>query len=266
MLTRRHVLDGLPWHGEPTDDDHEAGFTLAEMLVVIVILGVIGSMLSTWFIAGIKTTSRVVTATDDQNATHNAIQQLGTDLELAVPDPSSTTAGPLITATHDSLSMYTNINGLSNPALVTWSVTSSGGYNGSLVRTYTPPSVSAGVVSWPSSGKLTRTELQGVNDKNDGKIPALFRYLDATGAQATQMCTDATPAPSPCATPLTATGTTDPTSTQVPNIVAVEVYLQVATAGDGAAGSTAPYYETRTKAGVPYVIRTRFYPQINTTS
>ena len=170
------------------------------MIVTVIILAIVGSMLGAWFVTGVRGTSLDVNRTTDLLATNVAAQRLVSDIQLAVPTPGSTTAGPFVSGSHDSISMYTMINNLTNPALVTWSVTGSGTYNATLVRTYVPPVVTNGVVTWPTtgSGVVKQNVLTGVNDTNNGKTPPIFRFLNATNAALNQLCTDVTPTPGSC--------------------------------------------------------------------
>jgi type II secretory pathway component PulJ len=263
--------------------DSDAGFTIAELAISIVILGVIGAMLSQWFVTGIRTTMASTGRNDDVFATRNALEVMKRDIQLAVPKPhlaEGVIAGVFVSGTNDSISMYANIDGRTEPSLVTWAITNPGNFNGTLRRTVVRPTsdASTGAVTWDTSASsTTRTVkdwVKGVNDTNNGNTPPIFRYLDATNAARSVMCVDVKPTPtaavctstysSPLTVPLTSSSpivTTD----GVYKAVAVEVYLQVASAGDGklAAGSP-PFYETSKKTGTPLLAKTRIYPLVNT--
>lgn len=261
---------------------NDDGFTLAEMMVTIVILGVVGVMLSNWFIAGIKSTMASVGRNDDVFATRNAVEVLTRDIQLAVQNPDDVAAekitGLFVSGTHNSIEMYTKIDGADDPSLVKWTVTNPGTYNGTLVRTSIAPVVNSTtkVVTWPTANAVSKNMAKGVNNVDDGKIPDIFRFLSTASAGRQQLCTEVTPAPtaavcaSTYASPLNDDGLaawSTPNRLATDNravAAAVEVYLQVASAGDGQSGTNAPYFETSKKTGNPLVVRTRLYPLVNT--
>ena len=255
-----------------TRGDAEGGFTLAEMLVAVLLFGVLGTFMTTWFISTYTSARKTTGRTDDYLAVQSAMSRLTQDLQFAIAGP--TTEGPFVTAGSDNITFYSKLNGLDTASLVVWQLSSgSGTYNATLTRTVTPPTGSGSTATYPAASAKTQTMLKGLNDVNTAKSPAIFRYLDALNAQYADMCLDssltATATAVPSATP-TAVGSDgeicarplggDPLSvSDAGDVVAVEVLLTVATTGDGALSANPPY-ESSNYSGIPTTLRSRIYP------
>src|SRR5690348_16728808 len=122
----------------------DAGFTLAELLSVMVIMGVLGTAVSTLFISSIKTTQSTSTRLDQANAGRIAMDTITRVLRTAVMPASLASCSPscgsqaaFIQGSAYKVAFYADIDNPDNavgPSQVTFSVDASG----NLIETVQP--------------------------------------------------------------------------------------------------------------------------------
>lgn len=192
----------------------DAGVTLVELLVVMALMGVVGSLVMSWFVAMTRNISEQTSRVTDAADARYALEYLSKDLRMAIrPRPGT----PAFTASSSdrAVEFYVNVpRGV--PALVRYSVQTAGGGNQQLVREYTPAAAGGPPYSWPSSG-TKRLVLVPRLDPADG-----FRLSYTTASEA-----DLPPCSSTvttgCALPLPAS----PSLTSRDFVGAVEAMLHV---------------------------------------
>lgn len=212
-------------------EDHEAGLTLVELVVVIGIMGLLGGMLSTWFVTTQRTTTGYTNRISDLNNARVAMDRMSRDLRVAI-SPSTGVPAFDASSTGNEVTAYVNQTG-APPMKVRYSLVTNGDGTNRLVRATTPATGSTPPFTWPAGSTRTQVLAQRLSQGST----LLFSYFDAAGA-ADPSCTSG--APSPCSTPLPAS----PTLASPQLVAAVEVTLRTQS------GPAAPPTELRTRVRV----------------
>jgi prepilin-type N-terminal cleavage/methylation domain-containing protein len=208
----------------------DAGVTLVELIVVIGIMGVLGAMLSTWFITTQRTTTAYTNRISDLNDARTAMDRVTKDLRMAI-SPSNGVAAFDPSSNGNQVTAYVNRPG-APPAKVTYSLVNNGDGTRRLVRTFTPSAGSAPPYTWPAGGTQTQVLAQRLSQ---GTV-LLFQYYDTAGAAEPPCSSGLTP----CSSPMNASPTlSDPSS-----VGAVEIVLRAQS------GSAAPPVELNTRVRV----------------
>jgi type II secretory pathway pseudopilin PulG len=193
----------------------DAGTTLAETIVVAVIGSLMGLVVVTTVIGGMRTSARAETRTDDIGAAQSALLQISADLRAAVEVKIATaTQVQVVTRTHPPASQ----DPMTTAFRVTYVLATSGDHAGELSRTRES---ACGVDCWQASDATT-VLMRDVVVPVDGTTP-VFTYLglaDAKG-QCTTGPTASTLAPGGAVADL-----------DLGKVVAVEVWLSVNSSKD----------------------------------
>ncbi len=210
----------------------DAGFTLIELVVTMLIVGVFMSMFTTWFtLVQRENGSQQARGNDSEYATA-AMEQLGQDVRFAI-GVSSNNAAFLYTSpqqsTNDSIWFYSEEGGLAAPILVHWyAKTTAAGTQ--LWRDSINPVGASAPHTWPTASPTTSTMyMPNIVDDNN---PPIFRFLNTTNDSIGPICADYTIPPSPCATTIAA----PLTATTAPTLDSVDVTFRTQT--DAFAGQT----------------------------
>lgn len=144
----------------------DAGYSLIELLVVIVLLAIIGGIISTATIGGMRGTRQAQNRAYSSSAIQAQIERMARDIRVA--DPIRAASSTSLTV--DDYRGNTCVR-------QTWSVSSA-----SLVRTVITYPAWTSCTAYPSTvtptSSVTRTLLTSLNTSST----ALFTYVDSTGA------------------------------------------------------------------------------------
>jgi type II secretory pathway pseudopilin PulG len=194
------------------------GTTLVELLVVMVLLGVVGSIVAAWQISMQRTTAAVTSFVSDQGDLRTAMAYLTKDLRMANrPAPDVPAFLPVSTASDVRFFVNTGSGPLK---LVRYAEEPTGTGTARLVREEVPAVGAAALGTWPTSG-VSRVVL--VKQVLTSEPLATYYRRPVTGSP-----TCSTPADPTCATPV-------PLSPQLSapdEIGAVEVRLAARTRAD----------------------------------
>lgn len=211
-------------------ENHDAGLTLVELVVVIGIMGLLGGMLSTWFVTTQRTTTGYTNRIGDLNSARTAMDRMTKDLRTAI-SPSTGVPAFEATSTGNEVTAYVNQT-TAPPMKVKYSLIANGDGTNRLVRAYTPAAGSTPPYSWPAGSTRNQVLAQRLSQGST----LLFAYFDAAGAS-DPSCTTA---PAPCATPLPAS----PTLASPTLVASVEITLRTQS------GPAAPAQELRSRVRV----------------
>lgn len=125
----------------------DAGLTLVETLVVMLLMGILGGVLLTWFIATQRATMGYTARIADLSDVQVAVDRFSKDVRMAIR-PSSTVPAFLASSSADEAAFYVSRD-TGAPLLVRYRVTSAGGQR-QLVREVTVPT-GAGPYTWPTT-------------------------------------------------------------------------------------------------------------------
>lgn len=189
----------------------EAGTTLPELLVVMVLMGVVGSVVVSWQIGMQRSTAGFTARVNDQADLRTAMAHMTRDLRMAIR-PSTGVPAFLPESTASDVRFYVNAD--SGPPLRVRYFTEPASDGGTqLVRESTPAAGSPGSWNWPAGGTrrtvLVRALVAGA---------PLITYYDVASAELPPCSEGAVP---PCAGPMTSSPTL-----QMPDAVgSVEIRL-----------------------------------------
>jgi Tfp pilus assembly protein PilW len=190
------------------------GTTLAELLVVMVLLGVVGSIVTSWQISMQRTTAGVTTFVSDQGDLRTAMAHMTKDLRMAIR-PTADVPAFLPVSTASDMRFFVNTN--SGPLkLVRYATEPSGTGTVRLVREEVPAVGAAVSGTWPATGASRVVLVQQLAPQ-----PLATYYRRAATGQST--C--ATPTDPACATPVPL----NPQLSAPDEVGAVEVRLVVRT-------------------------------------
>lgn len=208
-----------------------AGFTLVELTVVIVLMGMLGAMSSAWFISVQRTSNGYQARIGDLSDARTAMDRIGRDMRMVI-SPSPGVTGFDATSTSTKVVAYVN-QPSAPPAKVSYSLESNGDGTTRLVRSTTAAVGTLPPFTWPASG--TRTQV--IANKLSQGSQLLFSYYDVSAASRPSCGAGVTP---PCSTPMSASPTISSPST----VGAVEIVLRAQSS------NAAPPTEMRTRVRV----------------
>ncbi len=166
--------------------EREAGLTLVELLIAIMITGTIMTLAVWMFVAGTHSTSLAQSIDGGTRQASNGMNEVARMIRAATPNPlTNPTPGgaqndPAIqsaTATSLTLYAYVNLSGAESPVKVTFSRDSSGRL---IEQQYAATSTTAGVNGhwdFATTPSLTRTLCSAIPSS-----VAIFSYFDRSGA------------------------------------------------------------------------------------
>jgi prepilin-type N-terminal cleavage/methylation domain-containing protein len=145
--------------------DDDAGFTLVELLVVIVLLGVIGGIVSTAAIGGMRTTRQAQNRAYSTEAIQAQLERMARDVRVA---------DPIRAASSTSLTVDDYRNGTC--IRQQWTLSS-----GSLVLTAITYPAWSSCTAYPSGATPTSTVTKTLLTSVDTSSSPLFMYADSSG-------------------------------------------------------------------------------------
>jgi prepilin-type N-terminal cleavage/methylation domain-containing protein len=209
----------------------DSGLTLVELVVVMTIMGMLGAMLTTWFVSMQRTSAGYTARISDLNDARTAMDRIGRDMRMAI-SPSAGVDAFDASSTGTQVTAYIN-QPAAPPAKVTYQLVANGNGTTRLVRTFTPAVGTVPPYTWPATGTKTTVI---ANQLVQGS-QLLFQYYDLAGA-ADPSCGAGVTAP--CSTPMVAS----PTISMPGSVGAVEVVLRAQSS------KVAPATEIRTRVRV----------------
>jgi prepilin-type N-terminal cleavage/methylation domain-containing protein len=150
--------------GGMTRDDE--GYSLVELLVVIILLGIIGGIVSTTTIGGMRGTRQAQNRAYSSESIQAQIERMARDIRVA--DPIRAASGTSLTV--DDYRGGTCVR-------QTWSVSS-----GSLVQTSITYPAWSSCAAYPSSATPTSTVTRTLLTSLNTSSTALFTYVDSSGS------------------------------------------------------------------------------------
>jgi type II secretory pathway pseudopilin PulG len=188
----------------------DAGTTLPELLVVMVLMSIVGVLVVTWAIGTQRSAAGFTSRVDDQAELRTAMAHLTRDLRMAIR-PSSGVPAFQPASTASDVRFYVN-RASGAPLLVRYAVVTAGGRT-QLIREETPGVGARAPWTWPTGGTRRTTLVRSLL-----ATAPLNTYFDLSSAELTPCAED--PA-TPCAMPMAAS----PTLATPDEVGAVEVRL-----------------------------------------
>lgn len=159
----------------------DAGISLAELLVTIMIFGIVLSVVTGTFVALTRVTTQANTTDQNVRQASNGMAEMSREIRGAMntPVPNAADAASFSVATTESMTFSTAVNqtgSTSQPQLVTFALAS----DRSLVETKTA-SVAYQTTYWQYTGAVTKRTLTGPVSAASSTVPVLFQYFDSSG-------------------------------------------------------------------------------------
>lgn len=169
-----------------SDANDDAGLTLVELMVAVLIFGILMSVVSSLYINTIDATSTAEGVDQNTRQASNMMDETARMIREATPNPvqGQTDSSPaFVSATNESVELYAYVNltgTVQQPIMVQFSLSSS---RELVEKTWASTSLSGGYWSFPAdttTPATTRT-LGGIVAPHTGGSPWLFTYLDDDG-------------------------------------------------------------------------------------
>jgi type II secretory pathway pseudopilin PulG len=160
------LIHSRTWLTRRSRGDADAGVSLIEVLVVVIMLGIVGGILTTTMISGMRTTRQEQNRSDSSSLVQTQLARLARDLRVADPIRAAS-------ATSMTVDVYRSGTCVRD----TWTVASN-----NLVLTAVTYPTWASCKNYPTTAiatsSITKTVITGLNN---GATP-VFAFQDATGA------------------------------------------------------------------------------------
>lgn len=192
----------------------DAGLTLVELLMVMLLMAVVGTLASTWVIGTQRTAAGFTARVDDLADARLAVERITRDLRVAIR-PRNGTAAFAAGATVSDVTFYANLT--AGPPLRVRYVLTGTGTTGQLVREQTAARGTVQPYTYPAAPDSSMVLARSL----DVSVPLLTYYDVPSSALAP--CTSTSPAPSPCATAMPVA----PSVTQLDAVGSVQVEVAV---------------------------------------
>jgi type II secretory pathway pseudopilin PulG len=160
------LIHSRTWLTRRSRGDADAGVSLIEVLVVVIMLGIVGGILTTTMISGMRTTRQEQNRSDSSSLVQTQLARLARDLRVADPIRAAS-------ATSMTVDVYRSGTCVRD----TWTVASN-----NLVLTAVTYPTWASCKNYPTTAiatsSITKTIITGLDN---GTTP-VFAFQDATGA------------------------------------------------------------------------------------